>query len=63
MYCETCPIIDHCHAYTKAGENNRNSYHPQNIIRVSSWDEPGCPLLEVIKPIIARQALAKAENK
>ncbi len=49
MRCETCPIRYHCEAYDLAVDDNNTSYHPQNEVRVKDWDEPGCPLLKLIK--------------
>ncbi len=49
MYCETCPVRDFCPAYEEAERDNRNSYHPQTIVRVSGYSEPGCPLLDIVK--------------
>lgn len=49
MYCETCPVRDYCEAYRNAEVDNNNSYHPQTIVRVDDYDEPPCPLLEIIK--------------
>lgn len=49
MYCETCPIRDHCSAYEEAEKENDNSYHRQAVIRVNTYSEPSCPLLELIK--------------
>lgn len=42
--CNKCPITDYCEAYHKAVEDNNNSYHPQEIVRVD-YDE--CPLMRV----------------
>lgn len=48
MYCETCPLRNHCVAYEKAEKDNYNSYHPQTVIRVSDYSEPKCPLLDIV---------------
>lgn len=52
MYCETCPIRDHCEAYTRAEIDNNGSYHSQIIVRVSTYSEPSCPLLKLIAPSV-----------
>ena len=49
MRCELCPIQDHCPAYREAEKDNSTSYHPRQVVRVSMWDEPGCPLVKLIK--------------
>lgn len=49
MKCELCPIQAHCPAYQKAYENNENSYHRQEVVRVDEYDEPSCPLVKLIK--------------
>ena len=46
MYCETCPVRDYCVAYEEA---EKEIYHPQIIVRVNSYDMPGCPLLDIVK--------------
>ena len=49
MYCETCPVSDHCEAYREAEKDNCNSYHPQSVVRVSDYSEPACPLLNIVR--------------
>jgi len=44
--CETCPITQKCCAYREARADNELSYHPQNVVRVSSNE---CPLASLIK--------------
>ncbi len=48
MKCEMCPIQYQCPAYKNADKDNNNSYHPQTVVRVDTYDEPGCPLLKMI---------------
>ena len=46
--CEKCPVRNYCEAYESANEDNRTSYHPQTVVRVSNWDKPACPLLAIV---------------
>lgn len=48
MYCETCPIRDHCKAYDEAERDEDNSYYPKAVVRVEDYYEPPCPLKELI---------------
>jgi len=45
--CEKCPIRYNCQAYKEAEDDNRTSYHRQEVVRV--WDSQ-CPLVKLINP-------------
>ena len=47
VHCELCPVMYVCEAWDKADDDNRNSYHPQQVVRASHWD---CPLLVIVSP-------------
>lgn len=49
--CELCPIQDHCPAYEEAEKDNANSYYPQQVVRVSDWAKPPCPLIKLIRKV------------
>ena len=46
VQCELCPVSSECHAYRKTGNDNDNSHHPQNVVRVSCDD---CPLVFLLQ--------------
>lgn len=48
MYCETCPVRNHCKAYSDAEKDNNNSYHPQQVVRADSYD---CPLAKLVEEV------------